>query len=89
MHKICQEEKEKRPDLYALAMGYSGQLKSRKPYMIPENEFHHKDPPPRNAVARVQNGPGGGPSSSSIGSVSKSDESSTEDTGMLIICMNL
>ncbi|XP_048653062.1 THO complex subunit 2 [Marmota marmota marmota] len=80
VHKICQEEKEKRPDLYALAMGYSGQLKSKKSYMIPENEFHHKDPPPRNAVASVQNGPGGGPSSSSIGSASKSDESSTEET---------
>uniref|UniRef100_G1RYH8 THO complex subunit 2 n=1 Tax=Nomascus leucogenys TaxID=61853 RepID=G1RYH8_NOMLE len=80
VHKICQEEKEKRPDLYALAMGYSGQLKSRKSYMIPENEFHHKDPPPRNAVASVQNGPGGGPSSSSIGSASKSDESSAEET---------
>ncbi|XP_017823949.1 THO complex subunit 2 isoform X3 [Callithrix jacchus] len=80
VHKICQEEKEKRPDLYALAMGYSGQLKSRKSYMIPENEFHHKDPPPRNAVASVQNGPGGGPSSSSTGSSSKSDESSTEET---------
>ncbi|XP_037678702.1 THO complex subunit 2 [Choloepus didactylus] len=80
LHKICQEEKEKRPDLYALAMGYSGQLKSRKPYMIPENEFHNKDPPPRNAVASVQNGPGGGPPSSSVGSASKSDESSTEET---------
>ncbi|KAF7469760.1 Hypothetical predicted protein [Marmota monax] len=80
VHKICQEEKEKRPDLYALAMGYSGQLKSKKSYMIPENEFHHKDPPPRNAVASVQNGPCGGPSSSSIGSASKSDESSTEET---------
>ncbi|XP_045151815.1 THO complex subunit 2 isoform X3 [Echinops telfairi] len=91
VQKIYEEEKEKRPDLYALAMGYSGQLKSRKSYMIPENEFHHKDPPPRNAVASVQNGPGGGPSSStssssssssssSIGSTSKSDESSTEET---------
>ncbi|XP_060039215.1 THO complex subunit 2 isoform X2 [Erinaceus europaeus] len=80
VNKICQGEKEKRPDLYALAMGYSGQLKSRKSYMIPENEFHHKDPPPRNAVASVQNGPGGGPPSSSIGSASKSDESSTEET---------
>ncbi|XP_069895883.1 THO complex subunit 2 isoform X4 [Dipodomys merriami] len=80
VHKICQEEKEKRPDLYALAMGYSGQLKSKKSYMIPENEFHHKDPPPRNAVASVQNGPSGGPSSSSLGSASKSDESSTEET---------
>ncbi|KAK1346388.1 hypothetical protein QTO34_000244 [Cnephaeus nilssonii] len=79
VHKIFQEEKEKRPDLYALAMGYSGQLKSRKSYMIPENEFHHKDPPPRNAVASVQNGPGGGSSSSSIGSASKSDESGAEE----------
>uniref|UniRef100_A0A2K5CJY7 THO complex subunit 2 n=1 Tax=Aotus nancymaae TaxID=37293 RepID=A0A2K5CJY7_AOTNA len=82
VHKICQEEKEKRPDLYALAMGYSGQLKSRKSYMIPENEFHHKDPSLRNAVASVQNGAGSGPSSSSssIGSTSKSDESSAEET---------
>ncbi|KAI5935692.1 THO complex subunit 2 [Manis javanica] len=80
VHKICQEEKEKRPDLYALAMGYSGQLKSRKSYMIPENEFHHKDPSPRTAVASLQNGPGGGPSPSSTGSASKSDESSNDET---------
>ncbi|XP_057353480.1 THO complex subunit 2-like [Manis pentadactyla] len=80
VHKICQEEKEKRPDLYALAMGYSGQLKSRKSYMIPENEFHHKDPSPRTAVASVQNGPGGGPSPSLTGSASKSDESSNDET---------
>lgn len=52
--------------------------------MIPENEFHHKDPSPRNAVASVQNGPGGGPSPSSTGSASKSDESSNDETGMLI-----
>ncbi|CAK6441230.1 unnamed protein product [Pipistrellus nathusii] len=78
VHKICQEEKEKRPDLYALAMGYSGQLKYRKSYMIPENEFHHKDPTPRNAVASVQNGPSGG-SSSSIGNTSKSHESNAEE----------
>ncbi|XP_045691270.1 LOW QUALITY PROTEIN: THO complex subunit 2-like [Phyllostomus hastatus] len=77
--KICQEEKEKRPDLYALAMGYSGQLKSRKSYMIPENEFHHKDPPPRNAVPSIQNGPGGGSSSLSIGNASKHHESSAEE----------
>ncbi|MFT7796093.1 THO complex subunit 2-like [Arapaima gigas] len=57
--KICQEEKEKRPDLYALAMGYSGQLKSRKVHMVPENEFHHKEQPVRSATpANVQNGPG-------------------------------
>jgi THO complex subunit 2 len=52
--------------------------------MIPENEFHHKDPPPRNAVASVQNGPGGGTSSSSIGNASKSDESGAEETGTLV-----
>ncbi|XP_074133579.1 THO complex subunit 2 isoform X1 [Sminthopsis crassicaudata] len=82
VHKICQEEKEKRPDLYALAMGYSGQLKSRKPYMIPENEFHHKDPPPRNAVAAtVQNGPGGvGLSTSLTINAAKLEESTTEET---------
>ncbi|XP_072483969.1 THO complex subunit 2-like [Notamacropus eugenii] len=59
VHKICQEEKEKRPDLYALAMGYSGQLKNRKLSMVPENEFHHKDPPLRNVAASIQNGAGG------------------------------
>ena len=65
-----------------------GLVKCRKSHMIPENEFHHKDPPPRNAVASVQNGPGGGTSSSSLGSASKSDESGTEETGMLI-CRHL
>ncbi|KAG2464146.1 THOC2 protein, partial [Polypterus senegalus] len=59
VHKICQEEKEKRPDLYALAMGYSGQLKSRKPFMVPENEFHHKEQPMRSSgPGAIQNGPG-------------------------------
>ncbi|XP_066227917.1 THO complex subunit 2-like [Saccopteryx leptura] len=79
VQNICQEEKEKRPDLYALAMAYSGQLKSRKSCMIPENEFHHKDPPPKNAAASVQNGPGGGSSSLSTGGTSKSNESSAEE----------
>uniref|UniRef100_A0A673LYR6 THO complex subunit 2 n=1 Tax=Sinocyclocheilus rhinocerous TaxID=307959 RepID=A0A673LYR6_9TELE len=59
VHKICQEEKEKRPDLYALAMGYSGQLKGRKVHMVPENEFHHKEQPVRSATSgTLQNGPG-------------------------------
>ncbi|XP_030836802.1 THO complex subunit 2 isoform X1 [Strongylocentrotus purpuratus] len=43
--KIRTEEKEKRPDIYALAMGYSGQLKARKQHMIPEDKFHYKDKP--------------------------------------------
>ncbi|TRY91331.1 hypothetical protein DNTS_030138 [Danionella cerebrum] len=57
--KIYKEEKEKRPDLYALAMGYFGQLKGRKVHMVPENEFHHKEQPVHSAQTSVpQNGPG-------------------------------
>ncbi|XP_022086856.1 THO complex subunit 2-like isoform X2 [Acanthaster planci] len=41
--KIRLEEKDKRPDLFALAMGYSGLLKARKPHMIAEDQFHSKD----------------------------------------------
>lgn len=37
------EEKEKRPDLYALAMGYSGQLRARRQFMVPEHVFHDKE----------------------------------------------
>nr|XP_002128581.1 THO complex subunit 2-like [Ciona intestinalis] len=43
--KIRTEEKEKRPDLFALAMGYSGMLKMRKPSLIPEHQFHKKPQP--------------------------------------------
>ncbi|KPM11917.1 THO complex subunit 2-like protein, partial [Sarcoptes scabiei] len=43
LDKIRNEEKEKRPDLFALATGYSGQLKSRKSTFIPESEFHEKE----------------------------------------------
>nr|CAB3266946.1 THO complex subunit 2-like [Phallusia mammillata] len=43
--KIRTEEKEKRPDLFALAMGYSGMLKTKKPSLIPEHEFHNKATP--------------------------------------------
>ncbi|XP_053229209.1 THO complex subunit 2 [Podarcis raffonei] len=86
VHKICQEEKEKRPDLYALAMGYSGQLKSRKHCMIPENDFHHKDPPTKNAVpTTVQNGPGGaGLTSSLTVNAAKLEESTAEETDKLL-----
>lgn len=51
--------------------------------MIPENEFHHKDPPARNAVAAtVQNGPGGAgmPASLTI-NTAKLEESTAEETG--------
>ncbi|XP_054719951.1 THO complex subunit 2-like [Uloborus diversus] len=40
IEKIKLEEKEKRPDIYVLATGYSGVLKSKKPTFIQESEFH-------------------------------------------------
>ncbi|CAH1777449.1 unnamed protein product [Owenia fusiformis] len=43
--RIKTEEKEKRPDIYALAMGYTGQLKSKKSSWVAENQFHHKEKP--------------------------------------------
>ncbi|XP_033875771.2 THO complex subunit 2-like isoform X3 [Acipenser ruthenus] len=80
VHKICLEEKEKRPDLYALAMGYSGQLKSRKPYMVPENEFHHKELPVRNTgPTTVQNGPGSAGKPASTTSTGKPEEGASEE----------
>ncbi|XP_051716766.1 THO complex subunit 2 isoform X3 [Ctenopharyngodon idella] len=83
VHKICQEEKEKRPDLYALAMGYSGQLKGRKVHMVPENEFHHKEQPVRSATpGNLQNGPGntGKPATTAAASAGKTEEGAAEDS---------
>lgn len=42
--RVHKEEKEKRPDLYALAMGYSGLLKSRKSQWLAEQDFHYVPP---------------------------------------------
>ncbi|XP_070615984.1 THO complex subunit 2 isoform X1 [Erythrolamprus reginae] len=82
VRKIYEEEKEKRPDLYALAMGYSGQLKSRK--MVPENDFHQKDLPNRNALpTMVQNGPGGVGLPPLTISAAKLEESAAEETDKL------
>ena len=39
--KVKEEEKTARPDLYALAMGYSAQLNSRRHTFIAEEKFHH------------------------------------------------
>ncbi|XP_037543995.1 THO complex subunit 2 isoform X2 [Nematolebias whitei] len=78
VHKICLEEKDKRPDLHALAMGYSGRLKSQKVHMVPENEFHHKEQPARSATpASQQNGPGS--TSKPATSTSKAEEGASED----------
>lgn len=49
--------------------------------MVPENEFHHKEQPARNATpANQQNGPGstGKPASST----SKTEEGTSEDNGV-------
>lgn len=55
--------------------------------MIPENDFHHKDPPTKNAVpTTVQNGPGGAGLASSTLTVNaaKLEESTAEETGMSV-----
>lgn len=43
MEKIKAEEKVKRPDIYVLATGYSGVLKTRKHLLVPESEYHLKE----------------------------------------------
>merc|ERR1712154_63766 len=41
VEKVCEEEKDKRQDLYIKARSYQGQLVSRKSKMMNEAEFHH------------------------------------------------
>lgn len=43
---IRSKEKENRKDLYALATGFSGQLKLKKPTFVAESEFHIKEVKP-------------------------------------------
>ena len=38
--KVCEDEKEKRQDLYIKARSYQGQLVGRKSRMIKESDFH-------------------------------------------------
>merc|ERR1719436_1249669 len=40
VEKVCEEEKEKRQDLYIKARSYQGQLISRKSKMMKESDFH-------------------------------------------------
>lgn len=40
---IREQEKNNRKDLYALATGYLGQLKSKRSSFVPEQEFHYKE----------------------------------------------
>nr|KAI8726408.1 THO complex subunit 2 [Biomphalaria glabrata] len=41
--KLSKEEKDKRPDIYALVILYAGQLMSKKPTWVQETEFHIKE----------------------------------------------
>ncbi|KAG5263456.1 hypothetical protein AALO_G00265030 [Alosa alosa] len=68
--KICQEEKEKRPDLYALAMGYSGQLKGRK-----------NGPPPARLNARATSATGKADEGNGDDAEKSKDKSQTAKTG--------
>jgi THO complex subunit 2 len=43
VEKIMEEEKEKRADLYALAIGYAGMLKLHKQNLVPEADFHIRE----------------------------------------------
>jgi len=40
IEKVCEEEKNKRQDLFVLATSYSGQLKAKAPLMTLESDFH-------------------------------------------------
>ncbi|XP_064637610.1 THO complex subunit 2-like isoform X2 [Lineus longissimus] len=43
IERLKDDEREKRPDIYALAVGYSGQLKSKRSTWVAETDFHIKD----------------------------------------------
>ncbi|XP_063970178.1 THO complex subunit 2-like [Lytechinus pictus] len=73
--KIRTEEKEKRPDIYALAMGYSGQLKTRKQHMIPEDKFHLKDKPVSSSQSTTQSSESSSKKATSSSSTSVSSTS--------------
>ncbi|XP_041357183.1 THO complex subunit 2-like isoform X2 [Gigantopelta aegis] len=53
--RLSKEEKDKRPDIYAIAMGYAGQLKSKRMTWVPEHSFHIKEE--KKGEAKVTNGP--------------------------------
>jgi THO complex subunit 2 len=53
VEKIKQTEKEKRQDIFTLAMAYLGQLKQRKQLMVDESKFHLKE---TNSSAASTNG---------------------------------
>ncbi|KAI0218636.1 THO complex subunit 2 [Lamellibrachia satsuma] len=60
--RVCQQEKVKRPDLWAFAMGYAGQLKVKRKMWISEADFHKLDTdankPKSNSSNSVKQDPG-------------------------------
>merc|ERR1712228_734890 len=53
VEKVCEEEKEKRQDLYIKARSYQGQLVSRKAKMMKEGDFQSAGEEERNGRRRV------------------------------------
>ncbi|KAK7500593.1 hypothetical protein BaRGS_00008168 [Batillaria attramentaria] len=80
--KLSKEEKEKRPDIYALAIGYAGQLKNKKSTWVPETEFHIKEPKaaPKSSASATSNAAGGKGDGPPNASGKKTDEGKGRDS---------
>ncbi|KAK7097709.1 THO complex subunit 2-like isoform X2 [Littorina saxatilis] len=74
--KLSKEEKDKRPDLYALAIGYSGQLKMKKATWVPEADFHIKEPKAQAKGAAAAGSTKDGPQAANS---RKTDDGKTKD----------
>ncbi|XP_060572351.1 THO complex subunit 2-like isoform X2 [Ruditapes philippinarum] len=86
--RLKQEEKDKRPDLFALAMGYSGQLKSRKGTWVNDIEFHLRDKEKKAGAAAsgassTSQGSSSGPSGDNSGPKGDNASSGKEKTKMV------
>lgn len=46
IEEVRSNEKDSRPDLYALASSYAVKLDEKRPHLIPEGDFHHVDAVP-------------------------------------------
>ncbi|KAL4230734.1 THO complex subunit 2 [Mactra antiquata] len=79
--RLKQEEKEKRPDLFALAMGYSGQLKSRKGTWVNDTDFHHRDKEKKAAMAASSSSISSGNNSGPISGTGDISGNKSNDSG--------
>ncbi len=79
--KVCSEEKEQRKDLYVMATSYMGQLKSRKPTMMKEHEFHQAKKGAANATNSGSNSHASTPEPSAAGKKRAASSTPTKDEG--------